>query len=306
MRTLSRSHSYHNYRRKAHALFCVLDGHGGNEAALFAAQELAQLLLDNDDFQSYVQLLLARKNKHTNDQQQRQLLEQALIRSFVELDRLLYEESWQEGSPPPTTYPGSTVVLVLLTPTFIVCANLGDSRCVLATSSSSAPTSVTVQPLSEDQTPVLPLEKARILKAGGTIEGGRVDGELAVSRALGDFEHKQMKVLLDYYYDDIDDGDALLEQAHGQKVSPVPEVRFHERHSSTDRFLVLACDGIWDVVSNQDCVEWIADLLHNTTGDVGLVCERILDRCLQQGSQDNMTIVIVLLGEAGRKMFGTA
>ena len=41
---------------------------------------------------------------------------------------------------------------------------------------------------------------------------------------------------------------------------------------------------------------------HQEEGPLGWVCERIVDRCLQDGSQDNMTIIIVLLGEAGQKL----
>ena len=298
-----------------HALFCVLDGHGGNQAAVFASQELTQLLEDNEDFQNYYAQLVTttKKKKHNNnnkqdDKVQRDLLEQALKRTFVALDRSFYEACLLlEGDAHSKTYPGSTAVLVLVTPTHIVCSNLGDSRCVLARSSTSAPSSVTAHPLSRDHKPDLPDEERRILAAGGTVEMGRVDGELAVSRALGDFEHKEMELLLDYYnMNDPDDLEPLLKHAQRQKVSPVPEIRWFDRQDTTDRFLVLACDGVWDVVENQECVEWIAELLRTTNGDVGMVCERILDMCLQQGSQDNMTIVIVLLGEAGLKMIGSA
>jgi len=61
----------------------------------------------------------------------------------------------------------------------------------------------------------------------------RVDGELAVSRALGDFQFK-------------DAGRA----PEATKVTSLPDVSVHAR-DDRDQFLVLACDGIWDVMSNE-------------------------------------------------------
>lgn len=307
-----------------HALFCVLDGHGGTEASEFASRELTRILCDNDAFQTYSQLMATTKIRQrqqqakqkngkkasaktkNDDKKHRELLERALTQSLVELDRELYLEHYY-GEGPIGSSPGTTVVAALLTPALIICANLGDSRCVLASSSTASPTSVTALAMSQDHKPELPSERERIARAGGIEQDGRVDGELAVSRALGDFEFKNVDGLLLEEYDptDTNDVEQLLNRALQQKVTAVPEIRVHYRQDTTDRFLILACDGIFDVASNQDCVEWIADLLHEKgQSDLGMVCEHILDICLQRGSQDNMTIIVVLLGEAGQKLIG--
>ena len=213
--------------------------------------------------------------------------------------------------------PGTTAVAVLITPHVIVCANLGDSRAVLccsrddsssvndentATSGNTSTTgTATAKPLSFDHKPSHDLEKKRIEDAGGTVNFGRVDGELAVSRALGDFNFKNPhNILLPGDFNNMDrggeihlDDKEILERARSNKVSAVPDIEVHNRHAETDRFLVLACDGIWDVLSNQECVELISTYFEEGDYDLGVLCGDVLDICLKKGSRDNMTIVVV-------------
>ena len=112
-----------------------------------------------------------------------------------------------------------------------MCANTGDSRAVLARGGQAVT-------LSNDHKPYLPGEKERIEKAGGQVKFNRVNGDLAVSRALGDFVYKRCESV------------AFKEQA----VTAFPEIIVEEREES-DQFIVLACDGIWDVMSSQEVVE---------------------------------------------------
>ena len=78
---------------------------------------------------------------------------------------------------------GCTANVVLLTPTHIICANAGDSRCVISQKG-------TAVDLSIDHKPDLPSERARVLASGHIVEEGRVDGIIAISRAIGDWEYK--------------------------------------------------------------------------------------------------------------------
>ena len=80
---------------------------------------------------------------------------------------------------------GSTACVVLISPTTIYCANAGDSRAVM-TQGTGAPLA-----LSKDHTPELKEERDRIVQAGGFVMDRRVNGELATSRALGDFHLKK-------------------------------------------------------------------------------------------------------------------
>ncbi|CAG0887016.1 unnamed protein product [Cyprideis torosa] len=94
-------------------------------------------------------------------------------------------------------------------------------------------------------------------------------------RALGDFVYKQVE------------GKGPTEQL----VSPEPEITVQERQL-TDEFLVLACDGIWDVMSNDDVCEFIRSRL-KVTESLSQVANEVVDTCLYKGSQDNMSIVLV-------------
>jgi serine/threonine protein phosphatase PrpC len=79
---------------------------------------------------------------------------------------------------------GSTATTVLITPDKIICANAGDSRTVISKRGGEP------QALSKDHKPELELERKRIEAANGHVQNGRVNGTLAVSRALGDFSYK--------------------------------------------------------------------------------------------------------------------
>ena len=89
-----------------------------------------------------------------------------------------------------------------------------------------------------------------------------------------------------------------------QKVSTIPDIVVQSRHPSQDEFVVVACDGIWDVQTNLECVRMVSELFEEGEQDMGLVCEECLDICLRRGSKDNMTILVVKLeaqriGEGG-------
>jgi protein phosphatase 2C family protein 2/3 len=165
-------------------------------------------------------------------------------------------------------------VTVLISSNRIVCANTGDSRAVLCRSSG------TVVPLSEDHKPTGPNELRRIEAAGSTVEGGRVNGVLGVSRAIGDFDFKDRP---DLPWTD-------------QAVTAKPDITEIEM-TRDDSFIVIACDGIWEVLSNEEVCQFVRESLAATNDDVGLVCEMLLDKCLAPVAPglgcDNMTAVIV-------------
>ena len=92
-----------------------------------------------------------------------------------------------------------------------------------------------------------------------------------------------------------------------QKVSPVPNIIVQNRDRAEDEFMIIACDGIWDVQTNQECVNMVADIFIEGEQDLGLICEEMLDLCLMKGSKDNMTAVVVkfpkqLVGQGGGVM----
>ncbi len=96
--------------------------------------------------------------------------------------------------------------------------------------------------MSVDHKPDLPSEKARIEKAGGFVEDNRVKGVLNLSRSLGDLEYKQDKAL----------------SVENQMITCVPEIKV-EKLKPTHDYMVIACDGIWDCLTSQECITMIRD-----------------------------------------------
>ena len=105
-------------------------------------------------------------------------------------------------------------------------ANAGDSRCVLCRSGKAVALSFDHKPENEN-------EKKRIEKAGSTITEGRVDGNLNLSRSLGDMKYKQNKNL----------------KAEEHPITALPDVLI-QNLSPDDQFLIIGCDGIWETKSN--------------------------------------------------------
>ena len=153
---------------------------------------------------------------------------------------------------------GSTAVACLISPTHMYLINCGDSRSLISTENH-------VALCTYDHKPINPAERERIHNAGGSVMIQRVNGSLAVSRALGDFEYKCVE------------GRGACEQL----VSPEPEIYVKERDYEKDEFVVLACDGIWDVMSNEDLKEFIHSRL-KVTSDLVKISNEVLDMCLSK------------------------
>ena len=119
----------------------------------------------------------------------------------------------------------------------LYCANAGDSRAILVRNGKALP-------LSIDHKPGLPGERRRVMHAGGKVLGKqdpRVQGDLNLSRAIGDWRHKQNHSL-------------PLEL---QMISPRPDISITEL-AKGDEYIVLGCDGIWERFSSADCASFVA------------------------------------------------
>ncbi|KAL3823632.1 hypothetical protein ACHAXA_005613 [Cyclostephanos tholiformis] len=190
---------------------------------------------------------------------------------------------------------GTTAIVVITTPMWIVCANAGNSCTVYSRSSHRA------VPLSYDHKPNDKDEERRIHEAGGYVSGGRVEGYLVVSRGLGNYRFKDLDVVATGSRGETggaarrgknavsggngDGDDVPMLRPSEQKVSPVPDIIIQNRDPDEDEFIVIACDGIWDVQTNQECVKMVADIFAEGERDLGLVCE--------EGSKDNMTAAVI-------------
>ena len=295
-----------------HALFAVFDGHGGKFSAQYCRDNYFRVLSQQPLFAEYAIFYQEEMNMKLVSPKEREqylrlggldFLEGALKQSFVDIDCEIamaikesphpnakmpfpLQPSGTNGSatakplaPPgqnPTTLDeddsGTTACCVLVTPDWMVCANAGDSRAVFSRSGIAIP-------LSFDHTPNREGEKRRILAAGGHVTHDRVDGEQAPSRGLGDLRYKHPPSVLA----NIDLATQTpkrpvqdeVKQPQDQKVSPVPGIIKVARDQEEDEFIVLACDGIWEVLSNQACVEEVSKSFKSGESDVGLLCEEV-------------------------------
>lgn len=258
--------------RPGYSLYAVFDGHGGQNAAKFAAAEGTGLV----SVLTKKCLVDASAGSETPE-----ALGEALRRAFLTLDQDMREHF--ELKADPNERSGCTAVAVLVTPTHIITANAGDSRALLARKSAKDKD----VKLSEDHKPWKPEEKARIEAAGGCVSMKRVDGELAVSRSLGDFQFKQEDISPEQY-----------------KVTANPEVRIETRRSD-DEFIVLACDGIWDVMENDEVIKEVTSYCTLLGEDNPmLMCEELMQTCLDKHSRDNMSVIIALL-QSGQDLVNT-
>lgn len=215
------------------AFFAVLDGHGGTRAALFGARHLPGHVLE------------ALGPAPGEPEGVRGALRQAFLSADARLRAL-----WPRGEP-----GGSTAVALLVSPRFLYLAHCGDSRAMLSRAGAVAFS-------TEDHRPLRPRERERIHNAGGIIHRRRLEGSLAVSRALGDFAYKG----------------APGRPPELQLVSAEPEVTALARQGE-DEFLLLASDGVWDAMSGAALAGLVASRLC-----VGLapelLCAQLLDTCL--------------------------
>ncbi|KAJ8750632.1 hypothetical protein K2173_015813 [Erythroxylum novogranatense] len=192
--------------------FGVYDGHGCSHVAMKCRERLHELV--KEELENEEQLSTEWKN--------------AMEKSFFRMDKEVV--AWNEAvvgancrcemQSPECDAVGSAAVVAIVTPDKIIVANCGDSRAVLCRSGKAIP-------LSTDHKPDRPDELNRIQAAGGRViywDGPRVLGVLAMSRAIGD------NYLKPY-------------------VSCEPEVTITDR-TLEDDCLILASDGLWDVVSN--------------------------------------------------------
>lgn len=157
-------------------------------------------------------------------------------------------------------YVGTTSVIAVIQEHKLTVANIGDSRCVLCRDGKAIR-------LSFDHKPDLFAEKDYIQSKGGFVRDGRIRGMLAVSRAFGD---------------------GFL----GESVNPIPHFRQVDL-TENDLFLILACDGVWDVITDQEACNIVS-----TEIDPMEAAKKLRDAAFEKNSLDNISVIIVYLAES--------
>jgi len=182
---------------------------------------------------------------------------EATRRAFVKVDKMLL----QLGA----INCGTTAAVCLCLPAAngggseLHVANAGDTRVVLI-GDADAP----ARRMSVDHVATNADEVQRVQLAGGTIIGNRVGGSLAVTRALGD-------------------------HALGVPVTADPHCVVH-RLSDTDRFVLMASDGVWDVITDNDARDLVHQHAHLSNDDV---CTCVVKSAIARGTRDNVSALLI-------------
>jgi len=221
--------------------FAVYDGHGGKEAADFCLENFHKILGEE----------LSKLSKEELEKDEK--VEECMKIAYAKTDEAMKSTIPSAGACSVTCFirqkdNGKRT---------IYCANAGDSRAVLCRDGKADCLTIDHKATNSD-------EAARVESVGGFIKNERVNGLIAVSRALGDHSMKLF-------------------------VISEPYLRTVELQPS-DSFLILACDGVWDVLTDQEAV----DLVVKDTDPLEMA-KKILVKAIKGGSTDNITVLVIQL-----------
>ncbi|CAH1802159.1 unnamed protein product, partial [Owenia fusiformis] len=186
-------------------------------------------------------------------------LETAMRHGFTDTDAKFVAKAARES-----IRSGSTGVCTILRDGTLHVAWLGDSQAMLVKNGSQFTLMEPHKPERED-------EKKRIEELGGCVVwygAWRVNGSLSVSRAIGDADHKPY-------------------------ISGEPDYASFPIGGSDD-YIVLACDGLWDTVTPNDLVHIVHEHIKETN-DYNSVAKKLVETARDNGSNDNITVVVVFL-----------
>ncbi|CAI5703349.1 hypothetical protein KXD40_003735 [Peronospora effusa] len=247
------------------AFFGLYDGHGGPEVAEYLAQNFHENVFNH--LVKSTNELKATRNLKTPDT----VLMDAVRTACATTD----EEIFKQQLP-----SGSTAVSVVVRGNTALVSSVGDSQVVLSTNGKAKDMCIV-------HTPDLSSERDRILAAKGQISKGRIYGMLGVSRAFGDIDFKTGR-------------GEFKSRFNGDLVCATPDLVVHTIKSQ-DEFMVLGCDGLFDVMEPQDVVNFVRAKL-SLHGDVQHVTEELVSHAIALGSTDNVSAIIVCFNQDEREV----
>lgn len=244
------------------SFFGVYDGHGGADVALYCSRQFHIELTKEPDYGNNLRTALGHVYFRIDEKLKRSdewRRESAYAPGTRNLRRLLKIALCAVKEPyVPPLQEGTTACVALIRGNQIIVGNIGDSRCVLSRNGQA-------NDLSTDHKPDHQHERERIERAGGQVTRDelpqrnwlgqlvrvdlgihRVGGRLAISRAIGDFQFKQNKTLA----------------PADQIVTCSPDILTADITDDAE-FLIIASDGIWDVKSSQEVVDFVRQRLQS-------------------------------------------
>ncbi|KAH7516935.1 hypothetical protein FEM48_Zijuj09G0008500 [Ziziphus jujuba var. spinosa] len=186
-------------------------------------------------------------------------LENSVRESFQQADLALADDCTVSSSS------GTTALTAMVFGRLLVVANAGDCRAVLCRKGQAID-------MSQDHRPIYPSEQRRVEELGGYIDDGYLNGVLSVTRALGDWDMK-------------------LPRGSSSPLIAEPEFR-QVVLTEDDEFLIIGCDGIWDVMSSQDAVSLVRRGLRRHDDPEQCARDLVME-ALRLNTFDNLTVIVV-------------
>ncbi|OLP83670.1 putative protein phosphatase 2C 10 [Symbiodinium microadriaticum] len=253
--------------------FAVLDGHGGTQVADMVKEKLHKNVLQ--------QMRQKQVQPASRDEKIKLAIKEAFLQTDKEILALAERKKFE--------LVGSTCVSVILhgnpklgTALRLVVSNLGDSRAVLCRAGQAVPA-------SEDHRPTRIDEKKRIERVGGLVLQVRGAWRVATSTNPNSMnkaarrEYQGLAMTRSF-------GDLHFKRPIGLAIAE-PEVRIVPL-SDKDLFIVLATDGVYDVLSNQEVI----DLAMRHWREPEEAAKNIVRSAYKRGSEDNLTVLVVQFG----------
>jgi len=273
----------------------VFDGHGGDECSNYLVDAMPRNIR-NHMLAEREALRTALENSRNprGGQEQSEDAASELMRRILKTAYLRTDKDFITPKSAPQS--GSTAATIVLMGRRLFAANVGDSRVVLCRSGGQC------VELTSDHKPSRPDEAARVRAAGGFILHKRVMGELAITRAFGDKSFKMgIKAMLEEEADELSGGASgindndIAKDLTAPLVSSEPEIASMVL-SHNDEFLLLACDGLFDVFRSQDAIALARQELIAHRGEPAEVARILSDQAIRvRRSRDNVSILIIVL-----------
>jgi serine/threonine protein phosphatase PrpC len=234
--------------------FGIFDGHGGSQASLFVKENLAEYL-----------------KKALEENNQNSLTEEGIFKAlktcFQKLDASY--ENFKDGT---------TAIVAIILGNRLWVANAGDSRTILVKKDGSATQT------SEDAKPDIPRYEEKIKKLGGYVAEGeffgektgtfRVNGSLATARAIGD--------------------KYLVGKSGKCCISPDPKITNYSLDDFKEGYLVIACDGLYDVATTNEVGQAIKEMAAKGETEENMA-KRLVQTAIVRGSGDNVSTMVIKL-----------
>jgi len=178
--------------------------------------------------------------------------------------------------PDHPIHAGCASICAVIIGSTLTVANAGDCRAILCRKGGIT------EAMSYDHKPQNDVEKKRIDESGGFVnQFGRVNGNLNLSRSIGDLKYKQVRGL----------------EPSAQMITAEPDIK-QVTLDPEDEFVILACDGIWDCLTNEEAVQYVRERIDTKTPiEVGT---EMLDAIISVDPRetsgiggDNMTVMVV-------------